>query len=62
MKNSMMQLGGVYNTGRMIEEYARKYYFPSIDKRQLLMKNDWEKGKEFSAWKTKIFIPAKRKT
>ncbi len=55
MKNSMKQLGPVYNTSRMVEEYARKFYFPSIEKRMYLMKNNWEKGKEFSEWKNKLF-------
>ncbi len=55
MKKSMQQLGPAYNTGRMAEEYARKFYFPSVEKRMYLMKNNWEKGKEFSAWKTKMF-------
>lgn len=55
MKNSMKQLGPVYNTSRMVGEYARKFYFPSIEKRMYLMKNNWEKGKEFSEWKNKLF-------
>ncbi|MFA3783236.1 alpha-glucan family phosphorylase [Melioribacteraceae bacterium 4301-Me] len=55
MKSSMKQLGPIYNTNRMVEEYARKFYFPSIEKRTYLMKDNWKKGKEFSAWKTKLF-------
>ncbi len=54
MKSSMKNLGPVYNTQRMVEEYARKFYFASFEKRMGLMKNHWEKGKEFSRWKTKV--------
>ena len=55
MKNSMKDLGPIYNTHRMVQEYAKKFYFPSFEKRLQLMKNEWQKGKEISAWKTKIY-------
>ncbi len=55
MKNSMKQLGPVYNTHRMVQEYSKKFYFPSLEKRLNLMENDWEVGKQFSAWKRKVF-------
>lgn len=54
MKSSMKNLGPVYNTHRMVKEYARKFYFASYEKRMGLMKNNWQKGKEFSAWKHKL--------
>ncbi len=54
MKNSMKQLGPVYSTHRMVQEYAKKFYFPSLEKRLNLMKNDWEEGKQLSAWKRKV--------
>jgi len=54
MKASMKNLGPVYNTHRMVEEYSRKFYFASYEKRMGLMKNNWHKGKEFSAWKHKL--------
>ena len=54
MKNSMKNLGPVYNTSRMVQQYAEKFYFQSHEKRMYLMENEWEKGKEFSAWKTKV--------
>ncbi len=55
MKNSMKKLGPVFNTTRMVEQYAQKFYFPSYEKRISLMKNNWEKGKAFSNWKTKLY-------
>ncbi|MCF8242824.1 MAG: alpha-glucan family phosphorylase [Melioribacteraceae bacterium] len=54
MKASMKKLGPVYNTDRMVEEYARKFYFKSYERRKFLMENDWEKAKEFSAWKKMV--------
>lgn len=55
MKNSMKKLGPVYNSHRMVEEYAEKFYFASYEKRMTLMKNDWEKGKAYSKWKSKLY-------
>lgn len=54
MKSSMKNLGPVYNTHRMVKQYSRKFYFASYEKRMGLMKNNWLKGKEFSAWKHKL--------
>jgi hypothetical protein len=39
----------------MVQEYSKKFYFPSLEKRLNLMENDWEVGKQFSAWKRKVF-------
>jgi starch phosphorylase len=55
MKNSMKKLGPVYNTHRMVQEYADKFYFASFQKRIDLMDHNWKKGKEYSAWKSKVF-------
>lgn len=55
MKNSMKQLGPIYNTHRMVQEYAQKFYFASYQKRHELMENNWKKGKEYSAWKSKVY-------
>ncbi|MCX6173522.1 MAG: alpha-glucan family phosphorylase [Ignavibacteriales bacterium] len=55
MKNSMKTLGSEYNSHRMVEEYAKKFYFESYEKRMNLMKNNWEKGKEFSHWKSILY-------
>jgi starch phosphorylase len=55
MKSSMKKLGPVFNSHRMVMEYANKFYFPSYEKRMSLMKNNWEKGKEYSQWKNKLY-------
>ncbi len=54
MKNSMKKLGPVYNSHRMVDQYARKFYFESFSKRMSLMENNWKKGKEFSVWKNHL--------
>ncbi|PKL83310.1 MAG: alpha-glucan phosphorylase [Ignavibacteriae bacterium HGW-Ignavibacteriae-3] len=51
MKNSMKKLGPVYNSHRMVGQYASKFYFASHAKRMSLMENNWKEGKEFSQWK-----------
>jgi starch phosphorylase len=55
MKNSMKKLGPVYNSHRMVEQYATKFYFASHEKRMTLMENNWEKGKAFSQWKNRLY-------
>ncbi len=54
VKASMKTLGPVFNTHRMVMEYANKFYFNSYDKRKYLMENDWQKAKDFAQWKSKL--------
>ena len=54
MKASMSQLGPVYNTDRMLEEYTNKFYLKALKKRKQLMKNNWVEAKSFSEWKTNL--------
>ena len=55
MKNSMKKLGPIYNSHRMVQEYAKKFYFASFEKRVGLLKDNWAEGKEFSKWKTILY-------
>jgi glycogen phosphorylase len=55
MKSSMKQLGPQYNSHRMVEEYAKKFYFTALEKRTSLMNNSWQKGKEFTIWKKRLY-------
>ncbi|MHB8904978.1 MAG: alpha-glucan family phosphorylase [Melioribacteraceae bacterium] len=55
MKSSMKKLGPVYNSHRMVEQYATKFYFDAHQKRMTLMENNWEKGKAFSQWKNRLY-------
>lgn len=54
MKSSMRKLGPVYNTHRMVEQYTTKFYLPAFENRKQLMKDEWQKGKEFTSWKTNL--------
>jgi tetratricopeptide (TPR) repeat protein len=53
MKNSMKKLGPIFNTHRMVQEYAQKFYFKAYEKRIYLMSNNWKKAKEY--YETAIF-------
>ncbi len=55
MKSSMRQLGPQYNSHRMVEEYAKKFYFTALEKRTSLMYNNWQKGREFTNWKKRLY-------
>ncbi len=54
MKNSMTVLGPFFNTDRMVEQYTLKFYSKAFERRRMLMKNNWQLGKEFTAWKRKL--------
>ncbi|WKZ71032.1 MAG: alpha-glucan family phosphorylase [Melioribacteraceae bacterium] len=54
MKASMKNLGPVYNTNRMVEEYTSKFYVNSLEKRTQLLKDNCKTAKEFSAWKSHV--------
>jgi len=54
MKSSMKRLGPAFNTNRMVQEYAEKYYFKAEEKRKCLMDNDWKEALEFTKWKTNL--------
>ena len=54
MKTSMSTLGPYFNTERMAGDYFSNYYLKAYENRKSLMKNDWQKGKEFSKWKRKL--------
>ncbi len=54
IKTSMSTLGPYFNTERMVGDYFSNYYLKAYENRKSLMKNDWQKGKEFSQWKRKL--------
>jgi starch phosphorylase len=54
MKNSMKNLGPIFNTNRMVQEYSEKYYLKAQARRKTLMEDDWKKAKEFTEWKTNL--------
>lgn len=54
MKNSMKNLGPVFNTGRMVSQYTDEYYIKAFNRRKFILENDWDEAKKYSAWKSKI--------
>jgi glycogen phosphorylase len=54
MKKSMTSLGPVFNTNRMVTEYAEKYYIPQVEKLNRLQENGFKLVKEFTIWKKRI--------
>ncbi|AKL97517.1 alpha-glucan family phosphorylase [Endomicrobium proavitum] len=50
MKMSMQTLGPVFNTNRMIEEYAKKFYITSALSHEKLKKNKFEAAKKKAQW------------
>ena len=55
MKNSMSKLGPVFNTDRMVQQYTEKFYLEALERRKMLMKNNWKLGKEFTLWKDNVY-------
>ncbi len=55
MKESMKNLGSVFNTNRMVSQYTNKYYMKALERRKFIMENNWEEGKNYTDWKTNIY-------
>jgi glycogen phosphorylase len=54
MKESMKNLGPVFNTSRMVSQYNDNYYIKSLERRKFILENDWEEGKKYSKWKSNL--------
>ena len=54
MKNAMSRLAPVYNTNRMVRQYAEQLYQPAAARWSELIDNDMSRAKELSDWKQKI--------
>ncbi len=54
VKNSMKNLGPIFNTHRMVQQYFEEYYQPALKKRFLLSEKNWQKVKLLADWKEKI--------
>ena len=54
VKNSMRLLCPVFNTHRMIAEYATKYYFPATERFERLTTDSMGSAKELVDWKNRI--------
>ncbi len=54
MKASLHKLCPMFNTHRMVEEYWKRFYTPSAERRFQLMNNNWDGLKRLSTWREKI--------
>ncbi len=54
IKEAMKSIGPVFNTNRMVKEYAEKLYFPSHRHCERLMENDSTSTKDLVVWKNRI--------
>jgi glycogen phosphorylase len=54
MKQSMHLLGPVYDTRRMVTEYAQTYYLPAAKRAAHLAASDYALTRELVAWKLKV--------
>ncbi len=54
MKNSIKLIAPVFNTDRMVGEYAEKFYIPSVARWRRLNDNNLQAARELAQWKQKI--------
>jgi starch phosphorylase len=54
MKRSIQQLAPEFNTHRMVQEYAAKFYQPASKRFQELSANDFARARELAAWRNRI--------
>jgi starch phosphorylase len=54
MKASMSRLAPVYNTNRMVRQYAEQFYAPALQRWQELVTPDVRAAKDLAAWKRRV--------
>jgi len=54
MKASMSQLMPVFNTNRMVRQYAEMFYAPAAKRWDSLVSANMDKAKQFSAWRRRL--------
>ena len=54
VRRSLATIGPVYNTSRMVEDYATMFYRKAAEKGRMFSENSWAKSKELAVWKDKI--------
>jgi len=54
VRRSLTTIGPVYNTSRMVADYAEGFYRKAAEKGRWLSENHWEKSKELAVWKDKV--------
>ena len=54
MKLAMRNLAPIFNTKRMVSEYANQFYFPVHQRWNLLNRDDVQRGRAFAHWKSNL--------
>lgn len=54
MKEAMKGLCPVFNTNRMVHEYATRFYFPVAQRSMRLAENEFQGVRELSEWKRRV--------
>ena len=54
MKTSMREICPVFNTNRMVKEYAENYYFPAHSRYSALTDEKLKRTKALAAWRAKV--------
>ncbi|MCX5770473.1 MAG: alpha-glucan family phosphorylase [Candidatus Hydrogenedentes bacterium] len=54
MKTAIRTICPVFNTNRMVQEYANRFYIPAAIRRATLRADDRKRSKELTAWKQRV--------
>ena len=54
MKEAMKGICPVFNTNRMVAEYATRFYFPTASRSRSLLEEDHRRVRELAAWKARV--------
>ena len=54
MKSSLRTICPIFNTNRMVFEYARRFYLPAAERRRAMIADDFARAKALAAWKQRI--------
>lgn len=54
MKSSMRRLGAYFNTGRMVQEYAERFYLPAHRAGRRLVEDRFAGAKSLAAWRAAV--------
>jgi starch phosphorylase len=54
VRRSLMTIGPVYNTQRMVAEYAENFYKKAAEKGRMFAENKFSKSRDLAVWKDKV--------
>nr|MBN1229643.1 alpha-glucan family phosphorylase [Anaerolineae bacterium] len=54
MKACLRELGPIFNTARMVQEYTRRFYYVALEQEQQFADNNYERGIAYARWLTHL--------